>query len=58
MSVQATTLDPETGSVEAKVARIIEQAQAQGLQLVDAVGMLPRMIKGTQSSLHIGSRPG
>jgi len=56
--VQATTLDPETGSVEAKVARIIEQAQAQGLQLVDAVGMLPRMIKGTQSSLHIGSRPG
>ena len=45
MNVNTTRHDPETGSVEAQVARIIEQAQAEGLQLTGAGGLLPDMIK-------------
>ena len=45
MTVNATKPDPVEGSVEAQVARIIEQAQAEGLQLTGAGGLLPDMIK-------------
>ena len=45
MTVNATKPDPDLGSVEAQVARIIEQAQAEGLQLTGAGGLLPDMIK-------------
>jgi len=45
VNVNTTRHDPETGSVEAQVARIIEQAQAEGLQLTGAGGLLPDMIK-------------
>jgi putative transposase len=41
------------GSVEAQVARIIEQAQAEGLQLTGAGGLLPDMIKqAVEAALH------
>ena len=47
MNVNANTTspDPDAGSVEAQVARIIEQAQAEGLHLTGAGGLLPDMIK-------------
>jgi len=40
-----TSPDPDAGSVEAQVARVIEQAQAGGLHLTGAGGLLPDMIK-------------
>lgn len=53
MTVNATRPDPEMGSVEAQVARIIEQAQAEGLQLTGAGGLLPDMIKqAVEAALH------
>jgi len=45
VTVNATRPDPVEGSVGAQVARIIEQAQAEGLQLTGAGGLLPDMIK-------------
>lgn len=45
MTVNATRSDPDRGSVEAQVARVIEQAQAEGLQLTGAGGLLADMIK-------------
>ncbi len=45
MTVKSTESSPEEGSVEVQVARIIEQAQAEGLQLTGAGGLLPDMIK-------------
>jgi len=45
VNVNATRPDPEAGSVEAQVAQIIEQAQAEGLHLTGAGGLLPDMIK-------------
>ena len=36
--MNATKPDPVEGSVEAQVAQIIEQAQAEGLQLTGAGG--------------------
>ena len=45
MSVNMRRPDPETGSVDAQIARIIEQAQAEGLQMAGAGGLLPEMIK-------------
>ncbi len=53
MNVNMTRPDPEMGSVEAQVARIIEQAQAEGLQLTGAGGLLPDMIKqAVEAALH------
>ena len=53
MTVSATRPDPDQGSVEAQVARIIEQAQAEGLQLTGAGGLLPDMIKrAVEAALH------
>ena len=53
MTVSATRPDPDQGSVEAQVARIIEQAQAEGLQLTGAGGLLPGMIKrAVEAALH------
>ena len=45
MTVNAMKPDPVEGSVEVQVARIIEQAQAEGLQLTGAGGLLPDVIK-------------
>ena len=45
MTVNAIKPDPVEGSVEVQVARIIEQAQAEGLQLTGAGGLLPDVIK-------------
>lgn len=54
MTVNATRPDPDQGSVEAQVARIIEQAQAEGLQLTGAGGLLPDMIKqAVEAALHV-----
>ena len=45
VNVNTTRPDPETGSVDAQVARIIEQAQAEDLQLTGAGGLLADIIK-------------
>ena len=45
VNANTTSPDPDAGSVEAQVARIIEQAQAEGLHLTGAGGLLPDMIK-------------
>ena len=53
MTVNAMRPDPVEGSVEEQVARIIEQAQAEGLQLTGAGGLLPDMIKqAVEAALH------
>ena len=53
MTVNETRPGPVEGSVEAQVARIIEQAQAEGLQLTGAGGLLPDMIKqAVEAALH------
>lgn len=53
MTVNATRPDPVEGSVEEQVAWIIEQAQAQGLQLTGAGRLLPDMIKqAVEAALH------
>ena len=42
------------GSVDAQIARIIEQAQEQGLQLTGEGGLLPDMIKqAVEAALHV-----
>lgn len=45
MTVNVTRPDPEQGSVDEQLARIIEQAQAEGLHLTGPGGLLPDMIK-------------
>jgi putative transposase len=53
VTVNAMRPDPVEGSVEEQVARIIEQAQAEGLQLTGAGGLLPDMIKqAVEAALH------
>ena len=45
VNVNRINSDPDAGSVDAQVARISEQAQAEGLQLTGAAGLLPDIMK-------------